>query len=265
MAVWDLLIGDPLFNLLLLLNWIFRGNVILALAGHLMLVQFLVTILLLPISLQQSRASQSMKGVRSELATLGGGYLDREEFYQQLVRVYKEKGINPMSGCLPSVLQSIIHIPIVLGIYQAFHRLLGISHTNLSVMAKHVYFDFLTKYLPIDLEIWHLNLAEPDSSHLIPVLIFFTFLVLDRLSNPPVAGIIAQRRLRYLFPMNSLVFAVASIWMPSGLSLLILLYRCVVFVSRKGIVEPLARQSRADRILSEFQQSSESQLTSDAS
>ena len=46
---------------------------------------------------------------------------DKEKLAAEQMRIYKEKGINPMASCLPTLIQ----FPIIIGLYQALIRSLA--------------------------------------------------------------------------------------------------------------------------------------------
>ena len=75
--------------------------------------------ILLPLSLQQTRSMKNMQSLQPEIAALKKKYKDREKITQETMRLYKERGVNPTSGCLPMVPTMIV----LIGLYGALINL----------------------------------------------------------------------------------------------------------------------------------------------
>ena len=91
-------IAYPLANLTVLLySWL--GNSTIAAIAVLTL---LINLVMLPLTLTQQRSARKAKEIQPELEKLRKKYgNDRERMAQEQMKLYKEKGINPMGGCLP--------------------------------------------------------------------------------------------------------------------------------------------------------------------
>ena len=77
-------------------------------------------LLLFPLFLKHvhfQRNMQSMQPVLDELRATYGN--DQAELNRQIVRLQREKGVNPLTGCLPILLQ----IPVFLGLYHVLRHL----------------------------------------------------------------------------------------------------------------------------------------------
>jgi YidC/Oxa1 family membrane protein insertase len=80
----------------------------------------IVRAILLPLSLYQSRSQKAMMALQPDLKAIQQKYKnDRERLTQETMRMYREHGVNPMSGCLPLLLQ----LPILYGLYFALFNL----------------------------------------------------------------------------------------------------------------------------------------------
>lgn len=66
----------------------------------------LVSLLLFPLTLKQTRSMKAMQEIQPEVKRLQKEYKeDREEMQKQLMALYQERGVNPAAGCLPLLLQ----------------------------------------------------------------------------------------------------------------------------------------------------------------
>lgn len=76
----------------------------------------IVKILTFPLTLTQIRGINAQKELQPRIQELQKKYgKDREKMAQEQMRLYREAGVNPLSGCLPLVVQ----MPILIGLYAA--------------------------------------------------------------------------------------------------------------------------------------------------
>lgn len=76
----------------------------------------LVKLVTLPLTLTQIRGMEAQKRVQPKLQELQKKYgKDRERMAQEQMKLYREEGVNPLSGCLPLIVQ----MPILFGLYSA--------------------------------------------------------------------------------------------------------------------------------------------------
>lgn len=71
-----------------------------------MLLTILVSLLLFPLTLKQTRSMRAMQDIQPEVKRLQKELKgDREELNKQLMALYQERGVNPAAGCLPLLIQ----------------------------------------------------------------------------------------------------------------------------------------------------------------
>jgi YidC/Oxa1 family membrane protein insertase len=76
----------------------------------------LIKVITFPLTLQQIRGMQAQKELAPKIQELQKKYgKDREKLAQEQMKLYKEAGVNPLSGCLPLVIQ----MPILFALYAA--------------------------------------------------------------------------------------------------------------------------------------------------
>jgi len=82
-----------------------------------MILTLLVSLLLFPLTLKQTRSMKAMQEIQPEMKQLQKEYKDdREELNKQMMALYQERGVNPAAGCLPLILQ----MPIWFALYRVF-------------------------------------------------------------------------------------------------------------------------------------------------
>jgi YidC/Oxa1 family membrane protein insertase len=87
-------------------------------------VTILIRLILLPLMIKQTRSSKSMQEAQPALKALKEKYpskdaVTQQKYQQEMMALFKEKGVNPMAGCLPVVIQ----MPILIGFYHAISRM----------------------------------------------------------------------------------------------------------------------------------------------
>ncbi|CAN5858343.1 hypothetical protein BH23ACT2_BH23ACT2_20710 [soil metagenome] len=91
-------------------------------AGAISLLTLAIMILLLPLTLKGTRSMLAMQKLQPELKKLQNKHRDdRQKMNEEVMKFYKENNINPMSGCLPLLLQ----MPVFFLLYQTLFQLLN--------------------------------------------------------------------------------------------------------------------------------------------
>jgi len=123
--VFNQILYLPIFNAL-----IFLYNVI---PGHdfgiaIILLTILVRIILSPLAYYSIKSRQSLALIQPKIKEIQQKYKSKEEQSRELMKAYKEHGVNPFSGCLPLVIQ----LPILWALYRVFINVL--KPENLSAL-----------------------------------------------------------------------------------------------------------------------------------
>ncbi len=90
-------------------------------AGSITLLTLSIMIVLTPLTLKGTRSMLAMQRLQPDMKRLQAKYKDdRQKLNEEMLKFYKEHGINPVSGCLPLVLQ----MPVFFFLYRT---LLGLT------------------------------------------------------------------------------------------------------------------------------------------
>lgn len=88
------------------------------------LVTAIIRLILLPLNIKQTKSSIAMNELQPETKKIQEKYKnDPQRSQQEVMKLYKEKGANPLSGCLPMLIQW----PIFIALYYVFNNLHGIN------------------------------------------------------------------------------------------------------------------------------------------
>jgi YidC/Oxa1 family membrane protein insertase len=224
--MWDSLIVNPMTNALLLLYYALSNNFVLAIAVFTILIR-LVT---LPLNLRQQRISMRMQALQPQIQAIQKKYKDNPIKMQE---EFKKIGYNPaemLSGCLPLLIQ----FPVLIGLYQGIIKLLGSTPQALFQLNERIYDSVLNwvdvaALLPIENRFLWMNLAQPDPYYVLPVLVFITMFLQQKIMTPtpqpganqadnPMAGM--TQSMLYTMPI---MFGFFSLQFPSGLSVYFIL------------------------------------------
>lgn len=83
------------------------------------LLTIVVKIVLLPLTWKQTRSMLALQRLQPEMKKLQEKYKgDKEKLGQEMMKFYKENKVNPLSGCLPLVLQ----LPVFIALYEVLRK-----------------------------------------------------------------------------------------------------------------------------------------------
>ncbi len=140
----------------------FTGN----LGLSILLFTFLVRSLLLPLSIPSLKSQKKMRELQPEVKKLKEKHKnDNKAFQAAQLELYKKYNANPLSGCLPQLLQ----IVMLIFLYRVLVGFLASSTIN---------------GIPIDPHFLWLNLSKPDGSFAMPILAGLTQLILSVMILP---------------------------------------------------------------------------------
>ena len=191
------------------------------------LLTILVRMVLYPLTRKSMQSMSKMQELQPEMAKLREKYKDNtQELNKRMMQFYKERGVNPMGGCLPMMLQMPIWFALF-GVYRGAIELRGAPFFG-----------------------WINDLSEPDTIatlptklpffgdevHVLPLLMAAAMFLQQKLSSPGgTAQTEQQRMMMFMFPV---MFGFLFYHMPSGLCLYILVSSLLYFgqqvVTKKG-------------------------------
>lgn len=114
---WQTFVVWPLARALVWLDSLLLGwNVPYHWGFAIILFTFLIKIVTLPLTISQIRGMNAQRALQPRIQELQKKYgNDRNRIAQEQMRLYQEAGVNPLSGCLPLLIQ----MPILFGLYAA--------------------------------------------------------------------------------------------------------------------------------------------------
>ena len=255
--LWNGLILNPMTNALMLLYSFLGNNFVLAIAVFTILIRLIT----LPLNLRQQRSSMRMQEMQPQIQAIQKKYKDNP---QRMQEEFKKIGYNPtesLTGCLPLLIQ----FPILIGLYRAIVILLGSTPQSLFELVDRIYpwvndLVGVSTALPIPNKFLWLNLGQPDPFYVLPVLVFATMFISQRLLTPakkkqsdgkkkqdesPMAGM--TQSMQYTMP---LMFGFFSLSFPSGLSIYFILSNVIGigqgYLTRRNMAKEKAAMGARD-------------------
>ena len=156
--MWETIIVNPFTNVLLLIYKMIGGNFGIAI----ILFTILIRVITHPLMASQIKGSTKMQEMQSskEWLDIQKKYKDdKEKLAQEQMKYYKEIGYNPLSSCLPSLIQ----IPLIFGLYQSITRAMAASPGQLLTLTRTVYsFIPIGSLLPLNSKFLWMNLGQPE-------------------------------------------------------------------------------------------------------
>jgi YidC/Oxa1 family membrane protein insertase len=89
------------------------------------LLTILIKVIFYPLSVKSYKSMKEMQKTQPELAKLKEKYKDdKAKLNQEMMELYKRRGINPMGGCFPMIIQ----IPVFFALYKALSSAIELRH-----------------------------------------------------------------------------------------------------------------------------------------
>jgi YidC/Oxa1 family membrane protein insertase len=216
---WQTFVVWPLANILIWLNGILLSwGVPYHWGWAIILFTVIVKLITFPLNLTQIRGMQAQKELQPKLQELQKKFgKDREKLAAEQMKLYQEAGVNPLSGCLPLLIQ----MPILFGLYAALVAI-GPFLLNASFFwIPHLAFPSYAVGLSWIPEAWNAGDYQTLIAYLIlPILLVVTQFVMQKWMTPAPAGDSGQAGLtQNMSLIMTLFFGYFTLQVPAGLTL----------------------------------------------
>ncbi len=188
-GIWDTYFVYPLSQVIIYFANLFNDNF----GWAIIVVTILIRVLILPLMIKQTKNAKAMQDLQPEMQKLREKYSAKDQktqqkLQQEMMAMFQERGVNPLAGCFPLLIQ----MPILIALYHAIMRTEEISgHTFL----------------------W-LSLDVPDPFYILPVVAGATTFIQQKMmmvsDNPQMQAML------YMMPIMIFVFA---LFFPAALTL----------------------------------------------
>lgn len=156
-----------------------------------------IKIIFWPLTKKSYKSMEQMKKIAPQMEEVKKKYgNDRQALSREMMQLYRTYNINPMSGCLPILVQ----LPVFIALYNALLNSENLRHA-----------EFIT-YLPFTDILWLADLSVKDPLYITPLVMGATMFLQQWLS--PAVGDPTQRKVMMLMPV---IFTFMFLNFPSGL------------------------------------------------
>jgi len=157
------------------------------------LLTFFVKLVLYPLTHKQMASMAKMKELKPEMDRINELYADdREKKGAAVMELYRKKGVNPMAGCFPVLLQ----LPIWFSLY--------------SSLSSNI------RLLNAPFALWWQDLSSPDPYFVLPLALGVLMFVQQKLAPPTGTDPMQAKMMLYMMPTMITSF---MLFLPAGLCL----------------------------------------------
>jgi len=186
-------------------------------------VTLLVRIILMPLTGKSLRAQKKMTALKPHLDKIKKDHgHDQKLMAKKTMELYQQHGVNPVTSCLPLLIQ----FPIFIALYRVFYNLSAASTSNM-------FYPFVHRPESINTHFLWIDLAHADPLYILPILVGVTFFWQTKISTPPQTKpepkkdgkkrdmmqdfqATFSKQMLYIFPI---MFTFISLRLPAALSL----------------------------------------------
>ncbi|MGI2335293.1 MAG: YidC/Oxa1 family membrane protein insertase [Dehalogenimonas sp.] len=210
-AIWDLVILNPLINVMVWLSSILFHNFGLTV----IVLTAVIFAIMYPLTMKQMRAAKAMQELQPKIQELQKKYAkDRQKLAQEQMALMKESGASA-SGCLVPML---IQMPVWIALYQSIIRVLAVTPEDFVNLSSRLYdWPVLYQSLPLDSQFLWLNLAVPD--YLLAFLVGGVMFLQQKMTTPASTDPKVAAQAKMMLFMMPGMFVFISITFPAGLAL----------------------------------------------
>jgi len=154
------------------------------------LITLAIKIVLYPLTVKQIKGMKAMQDLQPKMKELQEKYKGNpEKLNKEMASLYKESGVNPLSGCLPLIVQ----MPILMGIFFAIR-------------------DYQYAHIPSFL--WMTDLSQPDPMYILPILSAVTTYIQQKQTSTDM-----NQQTKMMMNIMPIFIGYISITFPGGLVL----------------------------------------------
>lgn len=164
---------NPIIEFLIQILVFFHDNVYPNYGVAIILLTIVVRIAMSPLTFTQIRAQSQIQKIQPQINKIREKYKgDREKMNKEIMGIYRENKINPLSGCLPLLLQ----LPVIFALYM-----------------------MIQKYAPINVEsfLWLNELGKPDPYYILVILFVVTSFITQQMTITEPS----QKFINYIMPI----------------------------------------------------------------
>ncbi len=206
---FDTLLITPLINALVFLDIIVFGQFGLAI----LLFTLLLRLATIPFTIRQLESTRAMQAAQPQIQEVQKKYKDPKRRQEEMMKLYKEVGFNPLGCAMPLIIQ----MGVFIALYRALRFVVGGSPESLVGLSQHLYnIPMLQNAIPLDQHFLWLNLGKPDVTYILPLIVGVSTYVQQKMSMTPNANPQQQQQQQMMAWMMPMMLFFLTLNLPSG-------------------------------------------------
>jgi YidC/Oxa1 family membrane protein insertase len=231
--LYQTILYQPIYNLLIFLYNIIPGH---DLGLAIILLTILIKLILYPLSAKTIKSQKALSDLGPKMEALKAKYKDKkEQMGQELMKLYKENKINPLSSCLPLLIQ----LPFLIAVYQVFRH--GLTDGSMDSL-----YSFISNPGTLNpISFGFIDLSQPNwyLAILTGIAQFIQTSMLSTKKAPKIAGSGAKdenlmsemnKSMKYFMPIVTVIIGVS---LPAGLTFYWLVTTVLTVVQQKFLLK----------------------------
>jgi len=196
------------------------------------LLSIFLNIILFPLTMKSFQSMQKMQALHPQMEKLKKLHKDHpEKLNKEIMELYKKYKINPLSGCLPMLLQ----MPIFIALYEALMKSVELRNTSF---------------------LWIRDLSSPDavgipitlpvignSIHILPLVMVAAMVVQQKMSSRTMGGAVTEeqkQQQKMMLILMPVMFGFIFYNMPSGLVMYWVINTSLTIVEQMAVMKNTA-------------------------
>ena len=186
----------------------------------LILFSVMVKVLVYPLTKKSYESTAAMQELAPELTSIKEKYKNNpQKVNEATMKLYKERGVNPLGGCLPMLLQ----MPLLLALFQVFRSTIELRAEPFVFWIKDLSAPDTIFYLPFTIPIYGSQVA------VLPVIMVISMFLQQKMMSPASAQQPQQKMMMYF--MTGFFFLLFNSF-PSGLNLYYTLFNILTILQQ---------------------------------
>jgi YidC/Oxa1 family membrane protein insertase len=215
--IFTLALLNPMINFLVILNNVLFSSFGLAIIAFTIIIR-LVTF---PLTMRQLHSTRSMQSIQPRIQEINKKFSDPKRRQEEVMKIYKEAGVNPI-GCLGPML---LQFPVLIALYSAVRLALATSPEALERLSGHLYsWSYIQHAAPLQDHFLRVDLRVGTSGGIAGYILVFlvgitTWAQTKTTASPATMDDKARAQQQMMAYMMPLMFAFFALNFPAGVSL----------------------------------------------
>src|SRR3989338_8424459 len=214
-AVWQTFLETPLINFMVALTVVAFGSYGMAI----LIFTVLSRALMFPLTLRMLHSMRGLQAIQPQMQEIQKKYSDPKRRNEEVMKLYREAGVNPL-GCLGPQL---VQFPIFIALYQVIRITLGTTPESVLELSHRLYdVPFLQNAIPLSHTFLWMDLSA-NGNYLLVAIVFAAMWLQQRISTSRTGAAASSDQQRQMNQMMQWMMPAMFSWFvvitPAGLGL----------------------------------------------